>query len=58
MEAGKIVMFKTLDGQEDWQTGLLLRYDKFLRVGEVLKDEIIFYIPRRLLSQADEGESK
>ena len=51
-------MFKTLDGQEDWQTGLLLRYDKFLRVGEVLKDEIIFYVPHRLMRQTDEGESK
>jgi hypothetical protein len=52
MEAGKIVIFKTNDGQEDWQTGLLLRYDKLLCVGEISKGEFIFYAPRRLIKQA------
>ena len=57
MEAGKIVIFKTHDGQEHWETGLLLRYDKFLRVGEILKDEFVFYAPLRLMKQTSQEGS-
>ncbi len=51
MEPGKIVMFKTFDGQEEWQTGLLLRYDEFLEIGEIAKGEFISYAPKRLIRE-------
>ena len=51
MEPGKIVMFKTFDGQEEWKTGLLLRYDEFMGIGEIARGEFIFYAPERLIKE-------
>lgn len=49
MEPGKVVMFKTYDTQEEWQTGLLIRYDEFMGIGEISMGELIFYAPTRLI---------
>ena len=51
MEPGKTVKFKTFDGQEEWQTGLLLRYDEFMGIGEIARGEFIFYAPKRLIKE-------
>ena len=49
MKVGDHVRFKTFDYQEEWSTGILVRYDEFLSVGEIVKGEITFYAPRRLI---------
>ncbi len=38
------------------QIGLLLRYDKFLKIGEVLKDDRIYYVPGRFLDVHRRGQ--
>tara|TARA_R100001510_G_C7639232_1_gene196962 strand:- start:87 stop:248 length:162 start_codon:yes stop_codon:yes gene_type:complete len=49
MKVGDHVLFKSFDYQEEWQTGLLIRYDHFLGVGEILKGDMLFYAPERLI---------
>ena len=49
MKVGEHVQFKTFDYQEEWQTGVLIRYDEFLGIGEIVKGEFTFYAPRRLI---------
>ena len=50
MKTGDHVRFKSYDGQEEWQQGLLLRYDTFLKVGEIITlGGIICYAPLRLI---------
>jgi len=50
MKNGDHVRFKTYDGQEYWQEGLLLRYDIFMNVGEIITlAGVICYAPRRLI---------
>ena len=50
MKGGEHVRFKTFDCQEEWQTGILVRYDEFLRVGEIMvAGGFIFYAPQRLI---------
>lgn len=48
MRAGDLVRFREWDHGAE-QIGLLLRYDKFMKIGEVLKDERIYYIAGRHL---------
>jgi len=50
MKNGDHVRFKTYDGQEYWQEGLLLRYDQFMNVGEIITLRgVICYAPERLI---------
>ena len=49
MKTGDHVKFKTFDCQEEWQTGILARYDEFLQIGEIVKGDFTFYAPRRLI---------
>lgn len=50
MMIGEHVLFKTFDAQEEWQQGLLLRYDKFLGVAEIITlGGFVCYAPRRLV---------
>jgi hypothetical protein len=53
MEGGSHVQFKTHDFEEEWQTGILIRYDEFLGIGEIMKNDVIFYAPRRLIKTND-----
>ena len=56
MQAGDHIWFKSYDGQEEWQQGLLLRYDKFLNVGEIITlGGIVCYAPRRLIRRYTNG---
>ena len=50
MRKGDNVRFKTYDGQEYWQEGLLLRFDDFMGVAEIITlGGIICYAPQRLV---------
>ena len=51
MKVGTHVKFKVFDGQEEWQTGLLVRFDHFLGIGEIEKEGFVFYAPERLIKQ-------
>lgn len=53
MKVGDHVQFKTYDFEEEWKTGVLVRYDRFLQVGEIVKGEFTFYAPRRLIKPID-----
>jgi len=54
MKGGSHVKFKTHDFEEEWKTGILVRYDAFLGVGEIMtKSGMIFYAPRRLIKLND-----
>ena len=55
MRLGDLVRFKVNDHQDEWDIGLLLRYDKFTKVAEVLKGEHIFYAPGRLVETFQRG---
>ena len=56
MRLGDLVRFKVNDHQADWYIGLLLRYDKFTKVAEILKGEHIFYAPGRLVETHQRGQ--
>ncbi len=50
MKNGDHVRFKTYDGQEYWQEGLLLRLDEFMLLGEIVTlTGFICYAPKRLI---------
>ena len=50
MKNGDHVRFKTYDGQEYWQEGLILRYDHFMSLGEIITlGGVICYAPARLI---------
>ena len=49
MRAGDLVRFKTHDHETEWKIGLLLRYDKFTKVAEILVKEVLYYAPGRLV---------
>jgi hypothetical protein len=42
--------------QIDWMVGLLLRYDKFMKVGEILCGDHVYYSPGRLIETAQRGK--
>tara|TARA_R100001015_G_C4493101_1_gene70024 strand:+ start:384 stop:527 length:144 start_codon:yes stop_codon:yes gene_type:complete len=42
--------------QTDWMVGLLLRYDKFMKVGEILCGDHLYYAPARLIETAQRGK--
>jgi hypothetical protein len=55
MRVGDLVRFKTNDRELDWKVGLLLRYDKFIKVAEILKDDRLYYAPGRLVNVYQRG---
>jgi hypothetical protein len=56
MRVGDLVRFKMNDYQQEWMIGLLLRYDKFTKVGEILVKDILFYAPGRLIETYQRGQ--
>ena len=48
MNTGDIVRFKTVD-YGDWQKGLLIQKDEYLKVAQILVGEYVFYAPLRLV---------
>ena len=49
MRVGDLVRFKMNDYEQEWMVGLLLRYDKFTKVAEILVGEVLYYAPGRLV---------
>jgi hypothetical protein len=56
MRVGDLVRFKMNEYQTDWMVGLLLRYDKFMKVGEILCGDHVYYSPGRLIETAQRGK--
>jgi len=56
MRVGDLVRFKMNDYQQEWMIGLLLRYDKFTKVGEILVKDHLFYAPGRLIETYQRGQ--
>jgi hypothetical protein len=56
MRAGDLVRFKMNEHQPKWMLGLLLRYDRFLKVAEILSGEHLYYAPGRLVETAHRGK--
>ena len=56
MRAGDLVRFRMNDYQQEWMTGLLIRYDKFTKVGEIVVGKFLFYAPGRLIQVAHRGQ--
>jgi|6_EtaG_2_1085325.scaffolds.fasta_scaffold07335_1 hypothetical protein len=55
MRLGDLVRFKTHDHQVEWYIGLLLRYDKFTKVAEIMVGEHLYYAPGRLVNTHQRG---
>ena len=56
MRAGDLVRFKAHE-QAEWSSGLLLRYDKYLKIGEILVPGAgIFYAPGSLMEVMQRGK--
>ena len=49
MRAGDLVRFKVTEYESQAKIGLLVRYDKFLKIGEILCGYRMFYAPGRLI---------
>ena len=54
MRAGDLVRFQEHD-HAPVRLGLLLRYDKLIKVAEIQCDEYIFYAPGRLVEVSHRG---
>jgi hypothetical protein len=55
MRVGDLVRFKTSDLDKEWCIGLLVRYDTFTKVAEIVKDDAVFYAPGRLVETYQRG---
>jgi hypothetical protein len=49
MQPGQLVKFKSCDSQTTWEVGLVMKYDKFLHIAEILAGDVLYYAPRRLI---------
>ena len=58
MRVGDLVRFKAHELQKEWKIGLLLRYDKLIKVGEIMVDGQIYYAPGRLIESHQRGFKK
>ncbi len=56
MRVGDLVRFRQNDAQPDVQVGLLLRYDSFTKIAEILAEDIIYYAPARLVQVHQRGK--
>lgn len=56
MRVGDLVRFKSNEFEQNWRVGLLLRYDKFMKVGEIMCGEHIFYAPGNLIETHQRGK--
>jgi hypothetical protein len=54
MRVGDLVRFKEHDHDEE-KVGLLLRYDKILKVAEIMSGDRLYYAPGRLVSTKYRG---
>jgi hypothetical protein len=49
IQTGELIRFKTSEQDLEWKVGLVVKFDKFLRVVEVLVDGDLYYAPQRLV---------
>ena len=56
MRVGDLVRFKVTDHQPHWDVGLLVRYDRFIKIGEIIKDGQLYYAPGRLIEVYRRGQ--
>jgi len=49
IQTGELIRFKTSEHDLEWKVGLVVRFDRFLRVAEVLEDGELHYAPQRLV---------
>ena len=56
MRAGDLVRFKEHDNEEGFRIGLLLRYDPFTKVAEILLRDHTYYAPGRLVEIHQRGQ--
>ena len=55
MSVGDLVRFRENDRQREFLVGLLVRYDSFIKVGEVMVGDRIYYAPGRLIEVYQRG---
>ena len=55
MRVGDLVRFQEYD-YDSVKVGLLLRYDKFTKVAEILCGERVYYAPGRLVETSQRGK--
>jgi hypothetical protein len=55
MRVGDLVRFRETDRQREFQVGLLVRYDRFIKVGEIMVGDRIYYAPGRLIEVYQRG---
>jgi len=55
MRVGDLVRFKSHD-HDEWRLGLLVRYDKILKVAEIIVEDMLFYAPGRLVQTHQRGQ--
>ena len=58
MRVGDLVRFKPSDHHPEWMIGLLLRYDKFIKVAEIEVNGLVHYAPARLVQVHQRGKRK
>ena len=56
MRVEDLARFKSNEFEQSWNVGLLLRYDKFMKVGEILCGEDIFYAPGKFIETHQRGQ--
>ena len=49
MRVGDLVRFRVTEQDSQKKIGLLVRYDKFLKIGEILIGDRLYYAPGRLI---------
>jgi hypothetical protein len=55
MRVGDLVRFTEHDYDRQTKVGLLLRYDKLLKVAEIMCGERLYYVPGRLVEVSQRG---
>jgi len=56
MRAGDLVRFKVSEDQKGFLVGLLVRYDKFIKIGEIIRNGRLYYAPGRLMTVLQRGK--
>jgi len=49
IHTGELIRFKTSERDLEWKVGLVVKFDGFLKIAEVLVDGELHYAPERLL---------
>jgi len=56
MRVGDLVRFREHDNDYPTKTGLLVRYDKVLKVAEIICGDRLYYAPGRLVEVSHRGQ--